>query len=592
MALVIQKAARRRRKVYPATLLKLCAGLFLLMLARESIAVQMPQTISKQDDPAIFHVGDYRAVSPRITQADAAFRAASSWVATHGQGAILDLGSRRWEVCNDGAGWVLPQAPDHQGGLSIAGSDVQDAQLVLSCAVHRAHGPETLVGELSQAFLWQPTLRPALLNTYRMHDFTLEMQGNAQACMDMLGLVYVASFTNITCSGAAGPDHGIRFGDHLHPAEAWSFQTFLTNLETTPGAAQGAGARVRADVSNGSVQLEIEDGGTGYSHATRAWLIGYGVHSEPCAVTPPLAATIQNASGQTGPDARGRITAIRAEGVAQGCKGPAWVAVYDPVYPVRYGILLDNWTDSTAYDLQPDSGYAAALWLNSSSDVMVHTHPCCGMPLEIRDSGTNTWLGTELDSPAHYGFVFDRAASPSLFGTNFFWNTLLPGSSGYLLGPDVKYATFSGGNCTNLQDAGGYHQLVLPEGPIDAGTSTPYGVSLYGERPCVSGATGTDLVARPQPATRQETGSARYTFAISGRESRVAPGACLVLQRKLTRPAQNVSVQITAEGDPGDSFTWDAYLTGNETVALRLCNRGTVPAAARAGTFHVYLMSQ
>ena len=534
---------------------------------------------------AIFNVEDYTAVSPRVTQADAAFRAAAAWVITHGSGAVLDLGSSRWDVCNDAQGWVLPQAPAHSAGLSIVGSNVQASQLVVQCPIHRVTSPAALVGELSQAFIWQPTVRPAALNSYTMHDFTIDAQGRAEACIDMLGLTFVSTFTNITCNGAAGPDHGIRFGDHRYAADAWSFQTVLSNLETTPGGTQGTGAALHADVVNGTLRLSVIRAGSGYSRATRAFLIGYGAGTQPCHVTPQLSLAFSDQGD-------GAISAVQQTRPAEGCSGPVWVAIYDPVYPLRFGILLDNWTDSSAYDLQPDAGYEAALWLNSSSDVLVHTHACCGMPVQIRDTGTNTWIGTELDSPAHYGFSFEAAASPTLEGTNFFWNTALPGSSAYYFGPDVKNATITGGNCTNLQDAGGYHQLVFPDGPIDLGAAVPYGVSLYGERPCASWAPGSDLVSRPAGHNLKTTAVPQhffdYTLTLPAAPAAILPETCVRIEQKLPASASISQVQVTPDGYPGDSFTWDTYLARGPSVFLRVCNRSTAAQSPASRVFYLH----
>lgn len=569
------------------------AALLLLMAAivqnaEAQTRAAAAQSLQRSSD-AVFHVSSYEALDGEITQADAAFRAASSWVTTHRSGAVLDLGAQAWDVCNAGEGWVLPQAPQYSSGLSIIGVSVQTNQLNLICAIHRSGGPTQISGILSQAFLWQPTVRPAELNSFNMHDFSLNMNGKAAACMDILGLTYVSTFRNITCSGAAGPDHGIRFGDHNHPDEASSFQTFLENLEVEGNAPQGSGAEVTAEMQVGKPHFVVAQGGHHYSHATKAWLIGYGKGSQPCTKTPELAVDIVDEQDTSG---TGRISAVRATSQSEGCTGPAWVILYDPIYPIRFGFLFDNWTDSTAYDLQPDAGYEAAILINSSSNVFIHAHPCCGMPVQIRDNGANVWVGTELDSPAHYGFSFDASASPSLMGTNFVWNRQYPGSSAYRFGPDVKSASIAGGNCSNFQDAGGYHQIVLPGGPADPGSALPEGFSISGERPCTKNSKIVpQAVARRKAASSLVFGnqpSSTYTLTLAAKRARMDAGHCERITQAVPATISNhFTAQVTPLATPGDAFTWDTSAAPDGSLMLRVCNRSATPQTLQERTFFV-----
>ena len=567
---------------------------FLVQSIRAQTKVGNTARPTTRDSYAIFHVDSYEAIDDEITQADAAFRAASTWVTIHRAGAVLDLGARAWDVCNAGEGWVLPQAPQYSGGLSIVGVNVQTSQLNLSCTIHRSDRPTQLSGVLSQAFLWQPTVKPAALNSFNMHDFSLNMNGKAAACMDFLGMTYVSTFRDITCSGAAGPDHGVQFGDHNSPGEASAFQTFLDNLEVTGNAPQGSGAEVKAVLEGGKPYLVVAQGGHHYSHAAKAWLIGYGRGSQPCTVTPELAVLVIDERDTPG---TGQIAEVHAVGRSEDCTGPAWVIIYDPVYPLRYGFLFDNWTDSTAYDLQPDAGYEAAIMINSSSNVLIHTHPCCGMPVQIRDNGANIWVGTELDSPAHYGFSFDASASPTLIGTNFVWNQRYPGSSAYRFGPEVNSATITGANCSNFQDAGGFHQLVFPEGPVDAGATVPEGFSISGERPCTRDPSFLHAIIKTEHRTRSSStsgssGLTTYTLTVAEERARMNANHCEHVRQVLhAATPSRLTAQVTPLDEPGDAFTWDVSAVSSTSLSLRVCNRSAYPQTLQGRTFLVVLQS-
>ena len=411
-----------------------------------------------------------------VSQADAAFNAAVTYASSH-NGATVDLGQSMWPVCNKQQGWVLPHASG-AAGVSIVGASQVGSVLTLTCTVARsAVPPNNQAGiPVSQAFLWEPVPVVASLTSYHMHDFALSVNGRASACFDMEGTTYVSKFENIVCNGAAGDGsqtaNAVRFGNSAYPNTAWSFQVFLDNISVTSGNNGGSGAVLSAALAGTNPAVSVTNGGSGYSANTEVFLNGVGSAGKPCSTVGTLTPTIQG----------GVIKAVTAAGFA-GCTGTLYAQAYDPLFPVRYGIFLDRYTDSTAISLQPQIGSVAALYVVGGNNHFDKAHPCCGMPIGIIDAGTNTWTATEFDSLGTYAMSFQATSASTLIGSQSYWNGSFPGSSDYLFAPSVGDVTFVGGKCNDLQSAGGYHQAVSAAGP----DTLPPGVSLVGEQECSGG---------------------------------------------------------------------------------------------------------
>ena len=429
-----------------------------------------------------FHPACYAAAgsgNTLVTQADSAFNAAVAYMATGGSqvnGATVDLGHTLWPVCNLQQGWVLPHASGG-AGISIAGSEQVGAGVTLQCAVARTTLPSGSQpgSTVSQAFLWEPVPATYSLTSYHDHDFVIDANSQASACMDMEGSTYVSSFENLACNGAAGDGtataNSIRFGNSAYPNQSWTFQAFLSNIVTAPTGSAGTGAALTAtSAGGGAPAFTVTAGGSGYSANTIVYLDGS---------TATAGAACTNMGPYTPTIASGAITAVTGAGT---CTAGAtlYVHVYDPVQAIKYGMYLDRITDSTFKDLQPSNGTLAGLYLTGGNDTVIHPHTCCYMPDAIIDNGSNTYSQVEPDTVGQYGMRFTANSSSSVVATQFEWNASEPGAGGYYFDNTTTNVKIIGDNCSTTQTAGGYSQVVTSGG----NAALPSNLTLVGATNC------------------------------------------------------------------------------------------------------------
>jgi hypothetical protein len=414
-----------------------------------------------------------------VSQLDAAFNAAVAYTVANSASATVVIPPGAWNLCNAQQGWVIPQ----QYGVNLQGYANLGSSINVSCVINRSalpSGAQTGQG-IKQSAIWMPVPTTPVYTQLHWKDFSLYGASNATTDIDLEGLMFLLDFENITAVGASGDGTAnsteFRLGNSSYLSQSTVINSVFRHISTNVQGSQGSGAVITVSVSGGTPTFTVSNGGSGYSANTVVTVAGPPNASfKPCFGYSGASPTINLTPTISG----GVITAVSGAGLS--CNSPLYANAYDPGQAIQFGMWLDHTTDNEFYDLEPQIGASAAMYVGSASNGnrFYSTHPCCGMAVGLYDHANNQWFATEFDTLSLYGAFL--TASSQFVASSFYWpSSGTAGAGGYFVSPSTT-PSFIGDICTASQTNGGYYQFSSSTG---AGTY-PTGISVTNAQECLS----------------------------------------------------------------------------------------------------------
>jgi len=229
-----------------------------------------------------------------------------------------------------------------------------------------------------------------------------------------------------------------------------------------------------AGLSGAAVTLTMSNTGTSTYDSAYSWKPVYTGHSAGALAcsTKPTNLPVLTYSGSTS----GSVTAI---GLTDGTTASTGAGCVAPVFlqlatgdPIDYAFDINVPDSKFDFMRTGGGGQIAGFNMTSGGSTFWHLHPY-DLPLGIIDrGGTNTYFGTEIDSPWDTGFLITNGTK-AIHGSIFIWdaNGPYPGTSEIAFGSGAGgMQTITGGGCADLPaDIADFHAKVGANGPIETG---------------------------------------------------------------------------------------------------------------------------
>jgi hypothetical protein len=315
---------------------------------------------------------------------------------------------------------------------------------------------------------------------YSLHleNLNIDANQNAQQCLAIFA-EKVGYSEHIHCRNATSSLAWIQFGDSNPPQgmTGTGYQYFLEDI-LVQGGGNGLPATLSASSAGGVPQVTVTNSGSYVYPQPPVYLSGFGAVAQPC-TTMGIATAVMSGTGPY------TLSSVTLSGFS-GCTGTIYAYVPD-LAPARYGILIDNLTDSTFKNLVVAGvGQSAGIQYTHGSNTSIGEHPYGYMPIGVRDMATNRHYGAELDSLLLYGADVENSQS-QWTDTEFLWVGGQPygGASGFY--NPVYGMKIDGSVCNGVSaNTNGFSLVVTSSGPVghQRGAIYPPYFNISGAQQC------------------------------------------------------------------------------------------------------------